>query len=355
MTLKKTLIKIIQADHGDAILIKTFDSKGNPFNILVDGGTVNAYNIKLKKELRSISDIHLLVLTHIHGDHIGGILAFLRNPQFKKIEVHKYWINARNLLRVANSNKISKGQGQKLEQFLIDLKEPSKKWDQRIIFGYQPNLPKGINIQILSPDDSILKAQEKEWADLSPDYMKKAKNLKISNSAPSQITRGTLLSLANKPFEPQKKIKDDLCNSASISFILKTFDTSILLLADSRAEVIERNLGLFGYNSDNPLKVNYVKISHHGSINNTSCSLLDCIDSDNYIISTNGGNSDDKHPDRDVIARIIYHPKRNLRNQRIIYLNYPKSRIFKKAGKVFDNNDLQSGNWTYKDNITLLP
>lgn len=351
-----TQIKIIQADHGDAILIKTFDSQKQPFNILVDGGTLNAYNTKLKKELDSINDIHLLILTHVHGDHIKGILAFLKNPQFKRIEVHRYWVNARNLLRIVNGTKISEGQGKELEQLLIDLKEPSNKWDQRIIFGYKPILPKGIHIQILSPDDSTLKAQAKEWANLSPSYIKKAKDLKISgNSAPSQITRGALPFLANKPFKPHKTIKNDLCNSASIAFILKVFDTSILLLADSRAEIVEKNLNILGYNSDTPLKVDYVKVSHHGSINNTSCSLLDCIDSDNYIISTNGGSSKDKHPDRDVIARILYHPQRDLNKQRTLYFNYPLSLVFKKAGKVFDNNDLQSGNWIYKDNITLLP
>jgi beta-lactamase superfamily II metal-dependent hydrolase len=294
-------------------------------------------------------------LTHVHGDHIGGILAFLRNPQFKKIEVHRYWINARNLLRIASGSKISAGQGKSLEQLLIDLDEPSNKWDQKIVFGYKPDLPKGIDIKILSPDSSTLKAQEKKWESLSDDYLSKAKNLKISNNVPSQILRGSLAILAKDPFAPQKAIKNDLCNSVSISFILRVFDTSILLLADSRAEIIEKNLNRLGYNSSNPLNIDYVKVSHHGSINNTSCSLLDCLCSDNYIISTNGGNTKDKHPDREVIARIIYHPKRDFTKRRTIYFNYSLGRVFGKAGDVFDNNDLESGNWNYVDNITLLP
>src|SRR5690606_38146377 len=96
----------------------------------------------------------------------------------------------------------------------------------------------------------------------------------------------------------------------SIAFILETFDVRILALADSHPYVIEKSLEKAGFSKSNKLKVDVVKVSHHGSKNNTTCDLLDIIDCNDFIISTNGGSSTHTHPDREVIARIIYHPER---------------------------------------------
>ncbi len=57
-----TQIKILKAQHGDCILIKTFDAERNPYNILVDGGTSSTFKYSLKKELKDIKVIHLLIL-----------------------------------------------------------------------------------------------------------------------------------------------------------------------------------------------------------------------------------------------------------------------------------------------------
>jgi beta-lactamase superfamily II metal-dependent hydrolase len=96
---------------------------------------------------------------------------------------------------------------------------------------------------------------------------------------------------------------------------------SILLLADSRPEIIAESLRSNGFSEVSPLKVDYVKISHHGSMNNTSQDQLGLISSGNFIISTNGGTATHKHPSRETLARIIFSSQRSDQSIKI-YFNY---------------------------------
>jgi glyoxylase-like metal-dependent hydrolase (beta-lactamase superfamily II) len=82
--------KLLQANNGDAIHLRTKDEKGRFYNILIDGGTVETYSYKNKKgksepgELKQLIEhikkqnefIDLLILTHVDDDHIGGILRW---------------------------------------------------------------------------------------------------------------------------------------------------------------------------------------------------------------------------------------------------------------------------------------
>jgi len=339
----KTEIKILKADHGDSILIKSYDVQRNEFTILIDGGTVDTFASNLKKELQKLYKINLLVLTHIDSDHIGGINKFLKSDLFDKIEIEKFWINCANLIRFGNGGKISYSDGKTLEETLIEKKIPSEKWSEKIISLNQYDI-RGIKFQILSPTPEILDELFLKWPTLSNAHSHQLSSIKISNN--STIHKKSLLELAKQKFIPSKSIKNDIANSSSIAFILTTFDCAILLLGDSRPEIILQSLLDLGYNNtDNKLKVDYVKISHHGSKNNTSCELLDLIDCDNFIISTNGGISSSKHPNREVLARIIHHPSRNYNKKRNIYFNYSKERILTRCGKIFDDKDLEIGNW----------
>lgn len=351
----KTKIKILKAYHGDCILIKTHDCDDKNFNILIDGGTANTFKYSLKKELKGLEKIHLLVLTHIDSDHINGIIKFIKNSLFDKIIVEKYWINSPNLLRISSGNKIGFNQGITLDELLIQKNETKDKVEPQVYFNKTFALGGGINAQLLSPTEPILAKLYESWPTIN-DNTNILNPVNISNSASSQLSKGSLSSLSEQEFKPNKTVMSDIVNASSIAFVLNLPDCSILLLGDSRAEILIESLKELGYNSnDNRLKVNYVKVSHHGSKNNTSCELLDLIDCENYIISTNGGSSSHKHPDRECLARILHHPNRDIDKKRTIYFNYPLNEIESKCGKIFNEEDLSSGNWTYKDNVTTLP
>jgi len=110
---------------------------------------------------------------------------------------------------------------------------------------------------------------------------------------------------------------DRVANGSSIAFILSHKAENYLFLGDSHPGVIVEQLTLLGYTSENPLKVIFVKLSHHGSKANTSPELLKLIETHKYVISTHGLQHG--HPDKALIARIL-----NQNPKASIAFNYPE-------------------------------
>jgi hypothetical protein len=85
-----------------------------------------------------------------------------------------------------------------------------------------------------------------------------------------------------------------------------------MLTGDAHADVlvssIKRLLKERG-GKDTKLKLDAIKLSHHGSANGTTTALLDVIDCRRYLVSSNGNIY--YHPDREAIARVILHGGRN--------------------------------------------
>lgn len=347
----KTKIKVLKAFHGDCIIIYTLDNNGNEYNILIDGGTAKTFDYSLKKELKGLSTIHLLILTHIDSDHIAGLLRFIKNSLFSKIEIEKFWINSPNFIDAEQDSQISYGQAKKLDKLLIEKGVDNSLIESNITTDFKPSLP--VDVEILSPTPKILDLLHKEWPKINqqPQQVK----IQISSQKNNPTHQTSLQNLAKEIFKPNKSTHQDIFNSSSIALYLNLNDLKILLLGDARSEIILESLKEKGYSKKQKLKADYVKISHHGSKNNTSCDLLDLIDCDHFIISTNGGNAHHKHPDREVIARIIHHSERNYNKKRTIYFNYPFSDIQGRCGHFLNSKDEDDGNWQYKDDVNVIP
>lgn len=356
-TNNKTQVFILPAYHGDSIIIKTFDRSGKTFNMVIDGGPSATFEAVLKKELKLIPFIDVMVLTHIDSDHIGGLIKFVKNAYFNPNHVGKYWFNSKNIRFISHGDNISYDQAKSFEELLIDKGEISNKWSEDVYVGNVPLVPEGICIEILSPTIEVLNKLNEKWPELSEEYKIKLSEISIANVKHSQVGRGKLEDLALADDCPEKTIMGDLFNSSSIAFVFRSFDLSVLFLADSHPYLIKKTMELAGYSIKNKLKVDIVKVSHHGSKNNTIKDVLDMIDCDRFIISTNGGSSNHTHPDRETIARIIHHPERvkwGYPVQRKIYLNYPLNAIERRAGKFVDEQDFATGNWLLVENENIF-
>lgn len=80
---KKIKVTFVDVGQGDCILIETPKGK----NVLIDGG-------KYKKDFLSkfllknhISNIDLICISHIHNDHIGGIIDVINNVKFESVVI----------------------------------------------------------------------------------------------------------------------------------------------------------------------------------------------------------------------------------------------------------------------------
>lgn len=339
MNREKTAFSILPAYHGDCILLRTFTNNNTEFVILIDGGTAQTFKYSLKKGLETIAHIDIVVLTHIDSDHIAGLINFFKSSLTDKITIGEIWMNRPDLVDIESGGMISVGQADTLTTLL------NNKYPDITIKSVHSEMPdievNGIKFEFLSPTPQILEELYNQW---QSERMAARKSV-LKDIATADLRYSiSLESLSKLPFTPQKKMDKDIYNASSISFILTCPDISMLLLADSRAEVITEQLIRRGFCTAKPLIVDYVKISHHGSLNNTSACLLELINCDNYIISTNGGSADHIHPSRETLARIIYNHNRTEKELRIFF-NYDLDILKERIGDFITETDLQTGNW----------
>ena len=95
-----------------------------------------------------------------------------------------------------------------------------------------------------------------------------------------------------------------VANGSSIAFVAEYQGRRCALLGDAHAPVVQQALGRMARErGEEPLRLDAVKVSHHGSDGNTTTLLLQKLACRNFLISTNG--SVFKHPDDAAIARIV--------------------------------------------------
>jgi len=164
---------------------------------------------------------------------------------------------------------------------------------------------------VLSPDAPRLQAMAKAWkkavdkaglkpGDLEAAWMKLAQRKKF---LPKKGLLGASPDL-DRLLQDQFKIDAAKANGSSIAFLAEFGGKAALLLGDAFPDVVAASIKrLLKARGKKKLKVDAVKVAHHGSKNNTNDELLALIDCPTYMISTNGAQF--KHPDKACIARIL--------------------------------------------------
>ncbi len=331
----KPKITFLPVDNGDSIVIMIDD-----FTIVIDGGLANKYKT-LKSYLVSnkIKNIDLLILTHSDRDHIGGIISLIKNSDFN---VESVWFNSYD----------------KLSQMFNKIKDTS----QDISIGSFTNEISFAKAKTLS---SLLDEQNKNYLSIYNEKFEKFEHcigdLKFIFLSPSKKvlfdlyekwsiedskTRNREISYASKEFRTIENYAKDLesCkadtsiqNASSIAFILEYKNSSFLLLGDAHIDVIVESLKNQNYSQDNKLKVNFVKLSHHGSSANINQDFLDIIETNKYVISTNGKSHN--HPDIEALSLLIVEAK--LKNKKIeLCFNYP-NHVYGNEKNILKDKDNQ--------------
>jgi beta-lactamase superfamily II metal-dependent hydrolase len=311
-------IRFLKAFHGDSILLSFKDPEKINRNILIDGGPSQTFNLKNKKtqrkepgELQIAIDkinelnekIDLLILTHIDDDHIKGLLNWFEDKDFSKELIGEIWFNSGKLIaeyfqkpenpqnnidiNISEGTDTSTTQAVKFENYI---NKKGINWQRRIIKAEDKIDRFGLNFRILSPTIDKLQLLLNKYEEDGHD---------LSTSKDNDYNLSIIEHLAKDEFEEDISVP----NGSSISFIISFNSENFLFLADAHPTVIIQGLNHFKYTEVNPLKAKFVKLSHHGSKKNTNIELLKLIESENYIISTNG----DMHslPDKQCLSRII--------------------------------------------------
>ena len=120
-------------------------------------------------------------------------------------------------------------------------------------------------------------------------------------------------------------------NEASIAFLFEYEGIRIAFLADAKPAACMRGLKELGVQM--PYHVDVVKLSHHGSRNNTSDMLIKNLETEAYMLSTNGHRQ--KVPNKATIAHLL----KNAEGKKVcLFCNYDWWEIAY-HGKFFTSND----------------
>ncbi len=94
---------------------------------------------------------------------------------------------------------------------------------------------------------------------------------------------------------------DSEANGSSIAFLLEFKGRRVLMAGDAHADKLLAVLNRLS--PRRKVAIDLLKVSHHGSRGTTNCELLDKLDCNQFVITTNG--SIYGHPHHETIARIL--------------------------------------------------
>lgn len=330
-------IIILPALNGDCILVEFQPSH----YILIDGGYVDTYENYLFPTLKELEaqggKLDVVVVTHIDGDHISGIIRLLEDMP---IGIGEIWYNGyrhiqsvavttedketfvhRSICKESQSEEckpISAKQGCTLSALIARNGIPwNIPWKGNTIMAPMSFTLGDAIIHVLSPNNEDIGALESFWKKRlikdgllkkahSEEFWDDAYEFSLSKDMPGfhlhekKVSKSyDLLKLCKEAYEPDGSAS----NGSSISFVLETKGKRLLFLGDSHSETVVVSLRALYGEEKVPYIFDAVKLSHHGSYNNNSPELIKLIVSDKWLVSTNGDKYN--HPDMPTLAHII--------------------------------------------------
>ncbi|KOO57498.1 hypothetical protein WH43_15815 [Rheinheimera sp. KL1] len=327
-------VKMYKAGNGDCISIETQSEF-----VLIDGGTAQSFDDWKEHIIGRERKIDSVIVTHIDNDHVNGVIKLLTHPDCPSID-KIYFNGAEQLFGQLSTSGIDFRSDMKMQALY---EENSQVGDKDLIgysegtslsyvlsnIGYISNdVVSGqalyreicacfdiglLKFNVIGPDLHALSELKKVWeekleernikpriisksyCDSFERYVSSIQQTKLCKHTISHEEKNTIEGLAYLPYDDDNSIT----NKSGFSFLIEFEGKKILYLGDSNAQIIISWLD--GLNLAR-IKVDAVKLAHHGSRNNTSLELLNRIECDKYLISTNGKLHG--HPDLETLARI---------------------------------------------------
>ncbi len=385
-------VRMYPAGNGDAFLLSAAGT-----NVLVDGGYPQTFNEHIAHDLRELSSkgesLDLLITSHIDADHISGLIRFLslnrssNSPQI--VPIRNIWHNSLRSLTAKSNPKIQSSDREILDAirrrghpFSAELEQTESgpteisarqgsslaslihdgdyRWNgsdgtTKVSVEHTGifNLPNG-KIHVISPTEQRLGGLLKWWKKQlrrmgykgpteAGHFIDDVFEFICEHAGESTTSNPVALSAGSKKcleqvYEPDSSIT----NGSSIATIIELGEVRLLMLADAWAEDIVpvlQNLQSQGCS----MVFDAIKISHHGSLRNTSPHLLELVDAPRYFVSSNG--TAHGHPDIEVLTAIVDRPASFSRK---LYFNYATP-----ASNAIRNHRSRAGTpFTVLDNVT---
>jgi beta-lactamase superfamily II metal-dependent hydrolase len=348
-------VEMLPANHGDALWIE-YGTPPETHHVLIDGGPPYAKAALEARLAQSGGHLELLVITHVDFDHVGGLVSLLtRLPE--GTEVNEVWFNGWSQLPgpPVEDDLLGAVQG---EMVSVAIEARGLDWNRR--FGGGPvaasdelpacTLDGGLCLTVLAPSIGSLARLRPQWrkeveaASMIPGRFEDgmAKLRERERLADDELLGAPVPDpdprlLAEKPFGEDTS----LANWSSIALLAEYDGRSCLLAGDAPPGSLLPAIEAFcRQRGEDRLKVDAVKLAHHGSKGSTSAELLERLDCGRYLVSTNGKIFE--HPSPETLARAILHGGE--RPQLLFNYRTPHAALF--------DSDRLRGRWCYE---TVFP
>ena len=261
-------LDFINVGYGDAILIR---DTGAAFSMLVDCGdiTVGEGGPESKRisaaeflQREGVHALDLLVLTHLHRDHSGGLTELLRTVRVKEfwcnyLPPHEYWDT-----QVVVEKTFSAGSRCLMESLNIYLSALKTMETQNTTIRLMEDSPMAVDLttdlhtEIYLEDRELFRRQEAIWQNV----------------------------LDGSPSDAELDELDHFINNTSIRMRLNCGDTSVELPGDVYAACWEKH-------DLSPCTI--MKLPHHGHKDSITPRLLDMLAPQHAVISVSNTRTDD--------------------------------------------------------------
>ena len=295
-------LTMFPGQDGDSLLLE-YGTNAAKRRVLVDGGRASSY-LLYRTNLTKVPapPINLLVVTHIDQDHVLGIIEMFRDPGRPKIE--EVWFNGYDHL-TDNLQSFGAREGELLTSALIAEDIPwNRAFDGRaVVVGPKfEALVDQSKIQILSPDREELIRLVPFWEQECAKHGLIPGKAAIPLDIPGFESLGIGMdidALAATKFASDKSVT----NATSIAFLFEYEGVRLVFTGDGKDARLVESLRPLAEREGGRIKIDALKVAHHGSAGNLSQEFLELIDCPRYLISTNGARHG--HPDDIAIARIL--------------------------------------------------
>ncbi|MBT3045526.1 MAG: MBL fold metallo-hydrolase [Candidatus Thiodiazotropha sp.] len=313
-------LEILPARYGDCILL---EYGSDPVRrMLIDGGAPGVYKRALKPRLQELSDsereFELLVVTHVDYDHIRGIIELAQDDSLP-FTAKDVWFNGYRHLPQPPGPKVLAGKhGELLTDIIL---KNGHSWNchgfngNAVVIPESGVLPRiefdeGLTITLMGPTIPMLTDLRKDWEkscldiDITPGELEEARAegrfalLGDEEETPPEPERPDIEQLLREEYTEDHSS----ANGSSIAFLIEYDNYRVLLAGDAHPSTLVESIKHLG---DDKLKLDLCKLPHHGSRGSVSSDLIQHLDCENYIFSSNGDQF--QHPHPEAVARVIEH------------------------------------------------
>ena len=322
------ILEALRAKFGDALILHS-GTQAKPQLTVVDGGPPGVYNDALRPRLeemrveRTLHDatpleIELMMVSHIDDDHISGVLELVRKLNERREahepfpwKIRRFWHNSFDDILGNKDPQIAAGastmstaslggfleregslilasvtQGRELRKLLDALQlAGNDPFDGLVLSGGLKAVAVGdLQITVVGPDKANLLALQEKWDKEIKPLLKKERS-------------------AGKLAEIAAYVDKSVHNLSSIVMLVESQGKRILLTGDGRGDHTLAGLEAAKLLTNSTLRVDILKVPHHGSERNVEREYFEAIVATHYVISADGKFKNPDVATLEMIAR----------------------------------------------------